>query len=178
MVCYKFTISLTASNDLPIGCNKVHTSCTFTNKLLLDFLILDTNQHIKDVMIWVWLENRINVPKSQFVPTMILSHGSNEYNFFYLIVVHTSVFCNKQYWLVRRGLANRGFCLCNWHCPSQQCSTSVSHPGVHLFCSLHQKAWVHWAHQSGWVMHRGAIQHNLARSSCCTDWSWRCKVYM
>ena len=91
-----FTISLTASNDLPIGCNKVHTSCTFTNKLLLDFLILDTNQHIKDIMIWVWLENRINVPKSQFVPTMILSHGSNEYNF--------SSYCSAHFGILQQAI--------------------------------------------------------------------------
>ena len=97
-------------------------------------------------------------------------------NVFHLIIVHTSIFCNWQYWLVCSGLASRGFYLCNWHCSSQQCSTSVSHPGVHIFCSLHQKAWVHWAHPSGWVMHWGAIQHNLARTPYCTEWSWRCKV--
>ena len=62
------------------------------------------------------------------------------------VLVHTSIYSYWQNRLVWSGFADRGFYLCNWHCPSQQCSTSVSHPGVHLHCSLHQKTWVGWAH--------------------------------
>ena len=83
--------------------------------------------------------------KHEFIDQHCCIFHASWYQIFFALV-HTSIYSYWQYRLVWSGFADRGFCLCSWHCSSQQCSTSVSHPGVHLHCSLHQKTWVGWAH--------------------------------